>query len=269
MKPKHKIFCIGCNRSKILFDSEGAAKRFIEFNVNEFDGKAPTRAYYCKFCCGWHVTSRSEDIATHYEQKDEAVIDALLLSQKKSNKLMSQEDKDLVATLNPVTSKLGTARIEMLRLNPENAQSILDACYEELMDLEPRFLDYPNCQQRYNECSQKYEAYLKLLESLRLVMRLSESQLDELQLTHSNPKNMTELEKMIANRRTSLKIERKIANARILIENHEIDKAKVEISEAEDLADYHFAGAGNKDLKKFYKTEIQSIKGILINEKPV
>ena len=61
MKPvKNRIFCVDCQRPKMLFESKSKAMNFIKFNADEImeeSGVAPTRAYFCNSCCGWHVTS--------------------------------------------------------------------------------------------------------------------------------------------------------------------------------------------------------------------
>lgn len=60
MKPKNRVFCVQCNRSKLLFESESKAKNFIKFNAEEIrkeNGKAPNRVYFCESCGGYHVTS--------------------------------------------------------------------------------------------------------------------------------------------------------------------------------------------------------------------
>ena len=61
MKPvKNRIFCMECQRAKILFESKSKAINFIKFNSDEIkneNGIAPKRAYFCKSCGGWHVTS--------------------------------------------------------------------------------------------------------------------------------------------------------------------------------------------------------------------
>ena len=63
MKPKkNTIFCYGCHRSKMLFETKSKADNFIKFNkdnILEENGYAPVRSYYCEFCCGYHVTSNS------------------------------------------------------------------------------------------------------------------------------------------------------------------------------------------------------------------
>ena len=61
MKPtKNRQFCIDCGKTKMLFETEQNALNFIKFNkdlILEESYKAPVRAYYCKTCGGWHVTS--------------------------------------------------------------------------------------------------------------------------------------------------------------------------------------------------------------------
>lgn len=64
MKPvKNRVYCQDCGRIKMLFDSEEKANRFIKYNKDEIEsenGKSPVRAYNCKMCGGWHVTSKQE-----------------------------------------------------------------------------------------------------------------------------------------------------------------------------------------------------------------
>ena len=73
MKPiKNKIFCKNCNRSKMLFNTEKEANRFIKFNYDEIiseSGYAPQRSYFCVFCGGWHITSMKETIGNSTNEK--------------------------------------------------------------------------------------------------------------------------------------------------------------------------------------------------------
>ena len=60
MKPSKRIYCRECGRSKLLFETEKKALRFIKFNADEIEaeaGRKPERAYYCECCGGWHTTS--------------------------------------------------------------------------------------------------------------------------------------------------------------------------------------------------------------------
>lgn len=59
MKPKNRIYCRSCGRSKMLFETEKKALTFLKFNQDEIleeNEVAPERAYYCESCMGWHVT---------------------------------------------------------------------------------------------------------------------------------------------------------------------------------------------------------------------
>ena len=64
MKPsKNRVYCPDCGRTKMLFESEAKALRFMKFNKEEIElenGKAPVRAYECKMCGGWHLTSKEQ-----------------------------------------------------------------------------------------------------------------------------------------------------------------------------------------------------------------
>jgi len=65
MKPTHnRVYCIGCKRPKMLFESQAKADNFIKYNRDEIASlynKVPSRSYYCSFCCGWHVTSVDDE----------------------------------------------------------------------------------------------------------------------------------------------------------------------------------------------------------------
>lgn len=78
MKPtNNRIFCIGCRRPKMFFVTQAKADNFIRFNREEIvalKGKAPTRSYYCSFCCGWHVTSVADEVkAKADDERDEQI----------------------------------------------------------------------------------------------------------------------------------------------------------------------------------------------------
>jgi len=66
----------------MLFETEGSAEKFLKYNSNEIDeenGKAPVRSYYCPYCLGWHVTSNPnvEYFQTHKLENEER-IDAIV-----------------------------------------------------------------------------------------------------------------------------------------------------------------------------------------------
>jgi len=57
-------YCVDAMRSKMTFDSEESALKFIEWNGDEMEAKTgfkPVRAYYCHCCQGWHVTKHGNE----------------------------------------------------------------------------------------------------------------------------------------------------------------------------------------------------------------
>ena len=73
MKPKNRIYCRDCGRSKLLFETEKKAFNFIKFNGEEIleeSGVAPNRVYYCECCGGYHVTSQEKHYKSYNRTKD-------------------------------------------------------------------------------------------------------------------------------------------------------------------------------------------------------
>lgn len=102
MKPtKNRVFCKDCGRHKMLFETEKKAETFIRFNSEEIDtesGYSPVRSYYCMFCNGWHVTSKSETL--RLKSKTEVIIEkyshykeARVLERKKNIELRDKSIK--------------------------------------------------------------------------------------------------------------------------------------------------------------------------------
>ena len=80
MKPtKNRVYCYGCQRSKMLFESKEKADKFIAYNSEgmlEENGKAPVRSYYCEMCGGYHVTSNPSLVAGEsLNQRDQRMIE--------------------------------------------------------------------------------------------------------------------------------------------------------------------------------------------------
>ncbi len=73
MKPvKNRIFCDDCGHTKIFFESYRKAMRYLALNADEVEretGKRSVRAYYCRKCYGWHVTSRPHSFSRRALQR--------------------------------------------------------------------------------------------------------------------------------------------------------------------------------------------------------
>ena len=82
MRPtKNRIYCYGCQRSKMLFESKAKADNFIAYiseGIMEENGKAPVRSYYCELCGGYHVTSNPSMVAGEsLNQRDQKMVEQI------------------------------------------------------------------------------------------------------------------------------------------------------------------------------------------------
>ena len=69
-KPKNRVFCADALRQKMVFETKEKAERFMQYNndkLEELNGKAPIRTYFCHCCGGWHLTSK-ENRYEHHNQ---------------------------------------------------------------------------------------------------------------------------------------------------------------------------------------------------------
>ena len=56
---KHQVYCPYAQKQKKPYASEKAALKAIEYFQPEHENqKVQVRAYYCKGCAAWHITSR-------------------------------------------------------------------------------------------------------------------------------------------------------------------------------------------------------------------
>ena len=97
IKPKNKVFCRGCNKEKMLFETKKSADNFLKFNRDYFletTGKAPNHSYYCRFCLGYHVTSNSNnpDKRRILAERDKKEIDKLIDAVKRNKEYLRNKD---------------------------------------------------------------------------------------------------------------------------------------------------------------------------------
>lgn len=62
------VYCPASRKEKLRFETETKAYRYIEYNSERIsieNGYAPIRAYWCKECGCWHVTSKKK----HHRKK--------------------------------------------------------------------------------------------------------------------------------------------------------------------------------------------------------
>ena len=98
------MFCRECNRPKMLFDEENQALNFLKFNTEEYDGKAPMRAYYCNACMGWHITSKEGESYTN------PLVDKVI---NQYRGLLGTYSEEVIKMSNTVLSECGTLKKDM------------------------------------------------------------------------------------------------------------------------------------------------------------
>ncbi len=88
MKPKNRVMCPDCGRSKMLFETEKKAENFLKFNGNEVNpkGDRTMRVYYCPACCGYHISS-------HVYKGDNTKTDKLIEAYKRDLKAKDTEEQ--------------------------------------------------------------------------------------------------------------------------------------------------------------------------------
>ena len=125
MKPKrNKIFCLSCRRPKMLFESQAKADNFILYNkeeIEEENGKAPVRSYYCRLCGGWHVTSNpSKEDAKRLDVMDKALAEEVDRRVKANQLSMPSADV--------ISKKMDEADKMMTQGSLEEVEKLLAEC---------------------------------------------------------------------------------------------------------------------------------------------
>lgn len=141
MKPtKNSVFCYGCRRTKMLFETQSKADNFIRFNKEEIleeNGKAPVRSYYCTFCNGYHVTSNPSVVAgERLNTEDELRLNSVIQKYKdnKYRKTVNKQEKHQANYLKtPIQNKIQKAYSKLVLGKIHLCKAILDEC---LIDLE-------------------------------------------------------------------------------------------------------------------------------------
>lgn len=166
MKPKNRLFCIGSQKRKLRFESEEKAKRFIDFNsemILSANGIAPERAYYCRFCCAWHVTSSSDDFAAMMEDHDEVVMAQLQTYFRKKINVNNPQDQDSNIVVNYKTLKsninenMNKAESALFSINLDLFNTLSSAIQFDIYELGEYKDVQPGCKADLVRCQSKLD----------------------------------------------------------------------------------------------------------------
>lgn len=129
---KNMIFCYGCRKHKMLFETESKANNFIRFNSDDIlkeNGKTPVRSYYCKMCGGWHVTSNPyRTVGKLLDQRDNIRIERL----EQYNKTVEH----VKAITNTLTQRIMKIRGLLSSRKIQEAEDLLEICTLDLDELQ-------------------------------------------------------------------------------------------------------------------------------------
>ena len=170
MKPtRNTIFCHGCQRTKMLFETKAKADNFIRFNsegIQEENGKAPVRSYYCGICGGYHVTSNPS--ATEGEKMDSR--DRQRVENFTRQKREREEAKALAKAVSDRLDRIKT----LLRFGRmDEAEDLLDVCYLDLEEID----NYPlTAYSKLPSLRRRVEKAKELLIQVREVLGLPEQE---------------------------------------------------------------------------------------------
>ena len=180
MRPtKNRVYCYGCQRSKMLFESKAKADNFIVYNSEgmlEENGKAPVRSYYCEFCGGYHVTSNPSMVAGEsLNQRDQKMVEQI------SNYKKGAEDYKQMHQV--VSNQINKAKRQMYLGNFEYIEEL----YEEFQIDQNFLLKLPlKTRAKYVQLHQKVEILKEVADQMNELLQLPREDIEE-KLAIENP----------------------------------------------------------------------------------
>lgn len=294
MKPtKNRHFCIGCQRPKMLFETQEKADNFMRFNNSAMatkSKKTPNRSYYCTFCCGWHITSINDDeFAKSREVKDGKLWDSIIaaakgedLKIKKSKSKVSkpqekpaeskkakqepcEEEKHKVELINQITQMLQTVYIRLNQNDFEISRKILE--------------DSENMYQRVTELIEKHNLSVSRVQITRAKIDKLTSWLDTLVSLQNDSEGqiamIREFECGYEDRRFLIMLRTLRNREKVLFcveavksaaEKEDHEEARKYVTEIERLVMYGFGGGGAVVNRKWAKQQLALAKKIIQNK---
>lgn len=259
MKPtRNTIYCYGCQRTKMLFETKAKADNFIRYNsegIQEENGKAPVRSYYCGICGGYHVTSNpSATDGERLDSRDRQRIEAFTKWKKKK-----KEEKDgdsLTLTINKreakeaktialsISDRIVRIKTHLMYGELTDAEDLLEVCYLDLEEMEK----YPqNVYSKLPSVKNRVEKTRELFIQVKEVLGLPEQEQQQYisQLTRDRKK--FSLANILFYAFTLRRIESLLQQTEVLLEEGETNGVAQAISECKRLvADVAFIDKNKK-----------------------
>lgn len=250
MKPIHnKVYCHGCGRPKMLFESQAKADNFLRFNsegIKDENGKAPVRSYYCEICLGYHVTSNpSIEAGERLSKRDHQLIKDLTFLMK--------EPEEVKAMRMSMADRLNKIHSLLLFGQTQEAEDKLDICR----------IEYDDITSQYNQNNGKLTSLRSRIDSLYTFMSDVKQILampEEEQTNFLAKPNMSKVEKTLSTVLENIRICKKVDD--VLSSNDEALDRGVFENIQERLADCRkllgsIQRAGKKEVNAAYVSRMQ------------
>ncbi len=200
MRPKNRVYCYACQRSKMLFDSKAKADNFIAYNsegIMEENGKAPVRSYYCELCGGYHVTSNPSVMAGEgMNHRDQMLVNKLDVYKKVTQDYLKFHDD--------MSRKIEKAKRQMYL---GNIQDIISLADEFQIDSETLLALPIKTRSKCMTLRQRVEMYSDIASQMISILKLPKEDIQR-KIEFENP---TRREELLA----------KMVNSSILIREYE------------------------------------------------
>jgi hypothetical protein len=149
----------------MLFESKAKAENFIAYNsegIQEENGKAPVRSYYCELCGGYHVTSNPSTVAGEMlNQRDQKLVEQI------SNYMKGAEDYEQVHQA--VSNRIDEAKSQMYLGHFE----YIDELYESFQIAPDLLLKLPlKSRTKYVQLHQKVVILKEVAEQIKELLQL-------------------------------------------------------------------------------------------------
>ena len=247
MKPiRNQVFCVGCNRTKMLFETQAKANNFIKFNsegIKEENGKAPVRSYYCEFCGGYHVTSNPS--LSEGERLDSR--DIQRLNQLDHYGSQVEEAKKLQIAL---AAKIDKIRFLLCCGQISEAQDIIDVCS---LEIDEFFENNNGVGDSLLRSTSKLTTYRQRLEKMQSILSLVRKIDDgSYGLSENISGFSSEKKKILYNAVISKDIRDLIKESTFFAKSGNKDAALLNIEKGKELIEA-FKGTGKKNLLEYYR----------------
>ena len=235
----------------MLFESQAKADNFILYNkeeIEEENGKAPVRSYYCRLCGGWHVTSASSDIATRFEKRDERIAAGL--------DDINRINKDLDAFCLEVQNKCHVAYAAIFQGRFAYAQDCLRQCREMIIPLK---YASEKTYERWIKWSNHISDIEKQLASFTEIINLPEEELESFLAKEDKTKTEEEICLAYKNCQTLFLIETLLVEVEDDIIKNDREAVKEKLIVCRRIVKNNIQCPFKKSLQKEYRNRIQEL----------